>query len=170
MKTKFLFLLLAVVVLLILIYLRGGPERIHVNEIAPGFNLPKKGGAIALESYRGKAILINFWATWCPPCVSEMPSLVALHKAMEKKPFEILAISEDEEGWRAVDDFTRRLPLPFPVLLDPGGGVATEYGVYSLPESFLIDKNGIVVKHYRGPRDWLDGKITKEIQGYLDGN
>ncbi len=140
-----------------------GGEKIRIGEPAPSFTLPSKTAPVSLNQFRGKVVLLNFWATWCPPCLQEMPSLEKLNQKMKGKEFELLAVNVDEEGWLAIERFLRKIPVTFTIVIDPRGDVATEYGTQRLPESFLIDKNGVVVQKYLGPRDWTDEKIISEI-------
>lgn len=97
-----------------------------------------------------------------------MPSLEVLHLKMEGKNFEILAVSEDEGGWKAIDDFLERMPLFMTILWDSDSSAASAYGTHHLPESFLIDRNGIVVKKYLGPREWDSEETLSEIMIYVD--
>ncbi len=118
---------------------------------------------MTLDQFRGQAVLLNFWATWCPPCVTEMPSLDDLRKRVDGRSFQILAVSLDEEGWEAIDRFLEKMPVGLKILLDARGEVSNRYGVTLLPESYLIDPKGIVVKKYTGPQDWNDPRVVEEI-------
>jgi len=170
MKPKTLLILLLIAGTAYFLYMSESHEGLKVGSPAPGFSLPSKNGVVALDQFRGKVVLINFWATWCPPCVYEMPSLENLKKKMEGKDFQILAVSLDEEGWPVIDKFVAKTPMTMTILLDSRGDVPTEYGTSRLPESFLIDKNGAIVKKYVGPRDWTDPKIIAEITSYVEGS
>lgn len=164
MTSRTLLTLLLIAAIVALLYLRVQREAVElVGLSAPNFSLPSKGGMVRLEDYRGKVVLLNFWASWCPPCVAEMPSLDHLNQRMQGKDFQILAVSEDEEGWAPIDRFLKRLPLTITILLDPRGDAAALYGTNELPETYLIDKRGVVVKKYRGPRNWMDEEIVSEI-------
>lgn len=170
MTSRTLLTILLIAVIGYLLYLRVQRESVELVGVqAPSFSLPSRDGMDGLEKYRGKAVLLNFWATWCPPCVVEMPSLERLNQQMRGKDFQILAVSEDEGGWAPIDRFLKRLPLTMTILLDGRGDAAALYGTNSLPESFLIDKKGIIVKKYQGPRNWMDEKIVSEILGYVQG-
>lgn len=169
MKPKLLLVLLLITGIAYFLYFREGPERVRVGDPAPSLTLPARNGkAISLQDLRGRAVLINFWATWCPPCREEMPSLERLKTRFDGKNFELLAVSVDEEGGPAIDRFLKKVPVTMTILLDPQGETAARYGTYRLPESFLIDKNGILVKRYLGPRDWTDPEIVAEIEKYAN--
>ena len=168
MKPKLLFLLLLSAVVVYFLYLSKGEEKVRVGAKAPFFTLPTRIESISLDRYRGKVVLLNFWATWCPACRQEIPSLEALNLQMQGKDFQLLAVSLDEEGWPAVDRFLSVYPLTIMILLDVRGDVASLYGTYQLPESYLIDKNGTIVKKYVGPEEWTDPQILKEILKYVE--
>lgn len=170
MKPRTLLILLLIAGIAYFLYLSEGREGLKAGSPAPGFSLPSKNGVVALDQFRGKVVLINFWATWCPPCITEMPSLENLKKRMEGKAFQLLAVSVDEEGWGPIDRFVEKTPLTLSILLDVRGDVADLYGTSRLPESYLIDKKGVVVKKYVGPRDWTDPKIIAEITNYAEGS
>ncbi len=122
---------------------------------APGFRLSHLGGqgTLELDELRGRVVLLNFWATWCKPCEDEMPAMERLYGRLGQEDFELVAVSVDDDP-EAVEAFRRRLGLTFPVLLDPGARVARRYQTTGYPESFLIDRAGILVFKYVGPRDW----------------
>jgi peroxiredoxin len=121
----------------------------------PDFRLPSlTGEEVDLASHRGRVVLLNFWATWCPPCVAEMPSLERLHRALGPEGLTVLTISadEDEEDLR---EFVARYDLSLPVLLDPGGRTAAAaYRTTGYPETFLLDRQGRLIRHYVGPAEW----------------
>jgi len=116
--------------------------------LAPDFAAPDLAGhAVRLSALRGKVVVLNLWTTWCPPCREEMPSL-------RDRDFQLLAVSQDEDGSKTVEPFVRQLGITFPVLLDPERQVGERYGVWGYPETFIIDRNGYVVERVIGPRDW----------------
>jgi peroxiredoxin len=125
----------------------GGP--------APDFRLPSlQGGEVELRSVRGRPVVLNFWATWCPPCVVEMPSLERLHKTLGPEGLAVLAVSADEDEAR-LRRFVEENALTLPVLRDPGGRTAASaYRTTGYPETFVLDRNGIVQQHYVGPAEW----------------
>ncbi len=146
--------------------------------IVPDFELEDmEGNLISLAQHRGKVVMINFWATWCPPCIEEMPAMDALKTSLSDKPFEILAINmaEDREsvirflqranssGELSPDSVRPRLKFSFPLLLDPGGVVADQYAVKSLPATMLVDKNGKFIFAGVGAREWDSAEILHLI-------
>ncbi|MFN8628220.1 MAG: TlpA disulfide reductase family protein [Candidatus Binatia bacterium] len=122
---------------------------------APDFALRDlQGRTHRLAELRGKVVFLNVWATWCPPCRLEMPSMEQLHRRLQGTDFVMLAVSEDEDGAAVVQRFIDQLGLTFPVLLDPEGIVPGRYGVSGYPETFVIDRDGRVIQHTIGPEDW----------------
>jgi peroxiredoxin len=160
-KEAVLLLILLVLVAFVAVYFlsrekgRQEVKIIGVSDKAPEFSLPAVDGKpIGLSGYRGKVVMVHFWATWCPPCVEEMPTLDALYRAMKGKDLEVLAISADEDGAGAVTAFMRKNKLTLPVLFDPGGTVASSYGTFRLPETYIVDREGVVRYKEIGARDW----------------
>jgi len=159
--------LVTVAVGLYLIFLRNNQSPTEVQEIrpdfssrvgnpAPDFTLPALGGNPArLSNYRGKMVFLNFWATWCPPCRAEMPSMESLYQRLKGQDFEMLAVSIDTKGTDRVQSFVTTYGLTFPVLLDPNKKVYRLYGLTGVPETFIIGKNGEILLKIIGPRDWM---------------
>ncbi|GMT42959.1 MAG: hypothetical protein IEMM0002_1370 [bacterium] len=132
---------------------------------APDFKLKKLGGkVVTLADYKGKILFINIWATWCIPCVEEMPSMERLYGSLKDKDFEMLAISVDKGGEQVVKDFVEKYELTFPVLLDPYSKVAESYKTTGVPETFIINKEGIVIHHQIGPLQWDRPDVARTIQ------
>ncbi len=114
------------------------------SEAAPDFALQTiDGHTVKLSDYRGQVVLLNTWATWCPPCRAEMPDLEAYYRQHQGDGFVVLAVNS-REGSDTVAAFLEEHDFTFPVLLDPGGVVAKNYGIRSLPTSFFIDRDGTV--------------------------
>jgi len=122
---------------------------------APDFVLSTLDGRkVSLKDFRGKAVFLNFWATWCPPCVVEMPSMEALHKRFKGKGLVVLAVN-DAENVNKVGSFIKKRGYTFHVLLDSDGLVTDgSYRVVGLPTTYLIDSNGMVVGKAEGVRAW----------------
>lgn len=132
-----------------------GQPLVAVGRNAPDFALPKLNGEVVrLSDYRGKVVFLNIWATWCSPCREEMPSIEKLYQQMQGEDFEILAVSIDALGAASVAPFIAELKLTFPVLLDAQGAIQSLYNTTGVPETFIIDKNGILAAKIIGARDW----------------
>ena len=122
---------------------------------APNFNLPDlNGNMVSLTDFKGKVVLLNVWATWCLPCVEEMPSMEKLYQKLKDEGLVILSVSIDEKGAEVVRPFMKNHKLSFPALTDAEGKTKTLYQITGVPESFIIDKDGSIVEKIIGPRDW----------------
>jgi peroxiredoxin len=124
------------------------------------------GGMHRLADYRGKAVLVNFWATWCEPCRAEMPSIERLRRAMEGKPFTVLAVNVGESA-RVARDFADKLPIAFTVLLDRDGGVTRAWGARVLPASYLIGPDGVIRYSYFGDLNWSSDEVRGRIESLM---
>ena len=147
---------------------RPGPRTNVGSEMsvaAQDFELPTlSGDYVRLSNFRGKVVFLNIWATWCPPCREEMPSMESLYRKLKGRDFEMLAVSIDGEGGKAVRPFAAKYGLTFPVLLDPDNKTSKLYGLTGVPETFIIDKNGMVIKKVIGAQNWM----KKEWLDYFD--
>jgi cytochrome c biogenesis protein CcmG, thiol:disulfide interchange protein DsbE len=119
-----------------------------------------------LEDYRGKVVLLNFWATWCEPCLEEMPSIQALERRFAGRPFVILAVNHGESRPK-VAEFTRRLTLGLRVLLDPNMDAPRAWRVRVLPASFLVDASGRVRYSVVGEMDWAGAAAVETVRRLL---
>jgi len=141
--------------------------------IQPGLEMPNftfpdiNGREVSLSDHRGKVVLVNVWATWCPPCRQEMPSMQSLYEKFKGENFEILAVSIDSEGRAAVAPFMRKMNLTFPALLDPGETIRSLYGITGVPESFIIDKQGILVEKIIGPINWATPEVFSFVKDLI---
>ena len=135
------------------------------GELAADFNLLNADGRhVSLSGYRGKIVMVNFWATWCPTCQSELPSLQALwHDYRNRDDFELVTISVDQEGWRIVAPFLDRTKYDFPVLADADSRVSVAYGVRVLPTTFIIDRDGRIVWDVAGALDWSNQTLRAAL-------
>lgn len=165
-------LLAAAVLLFLLLVSKERPRAtkvIHEGDQAPEFRLSALDGKQAgLSDYRGKVVMVHFWATWCPPCVEELPTLERMYRSLSGKDFELLAVSVDEGGAGTVASFLQRNRLALPVLLNPGGSVAKSYGTFKFPETYLLDRSGIVRYKVIGPADWSLPANIKAIRDMID--
>jgi peroxiredoxin len=111
------------------------------------------GNTISLSNFRGKVVFLNFWATWCPACVIEMPSMQKLHRRFKDKNFVMVAINSQETNAQ-VKSFFDKYKLSFAALLDSSGEVGTWFDVNALPTTFVLDKEGRIIGRALGPRQW----------------
>jgi peroxiredoxin len=140
-------------------------DGLRTGSPVPGFQLAALGGGTTdLAAYRGHVVLVNFWATWCPPCVSEMPSLDRLSRILAPEGLVVLGLSvdADEEALRA---FVEHHRLGFTILRDPGAHTAAAFRITGYPQTFLIGRDGTLVKTFLGPAEW----DTPEAVGYFRG-
>ena len=130
------------------------------------FTLPDLNGKdVNLRDYRGKVVFLNFWATWCKPCQEEMPSMQNLYMGLKGQPFEILAVSVDTDGPETITNYVRKLGLTFPILHDQKVRIKELYKTTGVPETFIIDQNGVIAEKVWGPRDWT---IPSSYQTIID--
>ncbi|HEX9079191.1 MAG TPA: TlpA disulfide reductase family protein [Desulfuromonadaceae bacterium] len=122
------------------------------------------GTPLKLSDLKGKVVLLNFWATWCPPCRSEIPSMMKLNTAMAGKPFQMVAVSVDEGGQPAIESFFHASGFSLPAYTDPDNRAAKTYGITGVPETFIIDKQGVIVKKVVGPLEW----DSPEVGAFLE--
>lgn len=136
---------------------------------APDFSLNDLNGkSVKLSDFKGRVVLLNFWATWCDVCVEEMDGLNKAYREMKNKGFVVIAVSIDQSK-KSVSDFVKLKGLEFPVLLDPEKEVYFDkYAVFGLPTSFLIDKKGNIRERYIGEEDWQDRSFTEKVLKLLN--
>jgi len=127
---------------------------INANSGAPDFTLKNQHGEkISLSDYRGKVVILNFWATWCPPCKAEVPGFVEMYNEHKDDGLVILGVSLDRDGWRSVAPFIRNHEVSYPVVIG-NRDVAEAYGnIQSIPTTFVLDKQGKIQRKYVGLRD-----------------
>lgn len=134
-----------------------------VRPIRPGSKAPDfravnlaTGDTMSLRDYEGDVILLNLWATWCAPCEVEMPSMQRLHELLGPSGLKIVAVSVDDEDSESVARWVEQRELTFDILHDQSGVIATDYQATGWPESFIIDRNGVIVRKIWGPEEWDD--------------
>ncbi|MCB2184641.1 MAG: TlpA family protein disulfide reductase [Desulfobulbaceae bacterium] len=145
----------------------GEVLKAEVGKPAPNFTLTDiDGKQWQLSSLRGKVVFINFWATWCPPCQEEIPSMQALYEGMADAPFQMLSILNNDRP-----DYARMLAdkigFTFPILMDPESTAAAQYGLTGVPETFIIDTQGVLREKFIGPRPWNSREAWMMIGQYL---
>ena len=139
-----------------------GAKPSRIGKAAPDFTLPDGGKSIRLADYRGKVVMVNFWASWCGPCIQETPALVELHH--QRPDIAILGISIDEDPG-AYQRFLQRFHVDYTTVLDPDQKVARIYGTDGWPETYIIDRKGIVRRKVVGDPDWSNPEIRAYLQG-----
>jgi peroxiredoxin len=135
--------------------------------VAPDFSLRGEDGkTYRLSDYRGKVVVLNFWATWCPPCREEMPAMERAHHKVKGGKIAIIAVNvgEDED---AVFGFTGLYPMSFPLPLDTDGSVTKKYPVPGLPTTYIIDPNGTATHRAVGGRNWDDDALLNQLRAML---
>jgi len=157
----------------------GVPERARLGEFipvtppapAPAISFADlSGNPVSLSDFAGKIILVNLWATWCEPCVREMPSLERMQARLGDK-ITVVAISEDHGGSKAVEPFIGRLGLKsVKTYLDPKSAVERAFEVQGLPTSFLIDRKGRVLGRVEGAAEWDSPKLLETLESFLGGD
>jgi len=148
------------------IKLRPQLNPVEIGSSAPAFHATnlRTTRPASLDDYRGKVVLVNIWATWCPPCRAEMPSMEKLHKKLDGTDFRIAAVSVDGDPFHPEESqppagimaFANGLGLTFDILHDPSGAIRRSYDIFGVPESYLIDRNGLIVKRVIGAANWED--------------
>lgn len=159
----------AVIVIAVLLAILGQRQKFEPvleGKNAPDFALPDlKGKMVKLSDYKGKVVFVNFWATWCKPCEEEMPSMQRMYDILKKQNqnFELLAVSIDSKEPGVVETFAKKYEITFPVLHDKKGKVKELYKTTGVPETFIIDQNGVIAEKVWGPRNWSRQDSVKTI-------
>ena len=134
---------------------------IRDDQKVPEFSLKDLNGKrVGIKQFKGKIVLLNFWATWCAPCKEEMPSMEVLHRQFRDKNFALLTVSVDYGGVKSVQEFINKHQYTFPVLLDPKCEIFDLFKVKGIPTTFLVDKKGKMIGKAIGPRDWKSHEVV----------
>ncbi|GAB4346725.1 MAG: TlpA disulfide reductase family protein [Desulfobulbaceae bacterium] len=138
-----------------------------VGQPAPDFVLTDlQGKDWKLSDLRGNVVFVNFWATWCPPCIQEMPSMERLNAKMEGRPFKMLAVLYRDRPEMA-QSLINKTGYGFTVLIDADGSTAKQYGLTGVPETFIVDPNGILKEKFIGPYDWDSERAHQVIEQHM---
>ena len=140
-------------------------QPVFATEMAPLFHgtALNTGQQIRLEDYRGKVVLVDFWASWCPPCLTSLPAYNQMRRELGSSEFEIIAINVDEnteDGLSFLDEH----PVDYPVLADPLGKIGIPYGIRTLPRAFLLDREGRITATFKSYRAGDEEKIKQQIK------
>jgi peroxiredoxin len=142
---------------------------VNLGDRAPAFTLPQlPSGRLSLSQFKGQVVLLNFWATWCPPCVMEAPSLEQFATEMKSQGVTVIGVSVDENP-QALSKFVQYYHLSYPVARDPSYRLAHRYGTYKLPETYIIGRDGRVAEKIIGETNWTDPRMITFIKS-LTGN
>jgi peroxiredoxin len=141
-----------------------------INSLASVSNLnvfSRDGRKVNLSKLKGKVVLIHFWATWCPPCVEELPELNAFWAKFKSNPnLELYSVSVDD-SWETIDEFRKKTPFDLPLYRDPSAKTAHKFGTAKFPETYIANKNGRILYHLAEPIDWDSTQVVQNIQALL---
>jgi peroxiredoxin len=156
-----------VVLLIVAIYMPLHETLIQVGDRAPDFSIKADDGFTYTQSnFRGKLLILNFWATWCPPCREELPSLDALQRTLGSRGLVVLAVSVDKDE-KLYRDFLAANKVAVTTARDPAQDINREYGTVQFPESYIIDRNGKVVEKIISSTNWMDERMISHVQSML---
>jgi cytochrome c biogenesis protein CcmG, thiol:disulfide interchange protein DsbE len=147
------------VLLLALSACYSGTRPPHIGSNAPDFTVQDSQSKVTLSQFHGQVVVLNFWATWCPPCVEEMPSLVEMQRQLQAKGVTVLAVSIDQDE-SAYLQFVHDHAANLLTVRDPDQKTPRLYGTHGWPETYIIDRNGVIQRKFIGPVDWTDPEIT----------
>jgi cytochrome c biogenesis protein CcmG/thiol:disulfide interchange protein DsbE len=137
----------------------SGSRPPRIGSTAPEFTVQDSDRTVALNQFRGQVVVLNFWATWCPPCVEEMPSLVEMQRRMKAKGVTVVAVSIDVDR-NAYSQFIKDHGVNLLTVRDPGQKTPALYGSHGWPETYIIDRNGVMRRKFIGAVDWTEPEIT----------
>jgi cytochrome c biogenesis protein CcmG, thiol:disulfide interchange protein DsbE len=162
------FIILAVCLPLFVVACGKGPTVAEVGKPAPDFALIDRTGQVwTLSELRGQVVFVNFWATWCPPCREEMPSMQKLQALLPADRFKMLAILHKDDP-KLADIFAKRLGLTMPILHDQDTRVGIQYGLTGVPETFIVDKQGVIRQKFIGPAQWDSPQFVQMMMNYIN--
>jgi peroxiredoxin len=140
----------------------GGTRPTRIGNPAPNFVVQDSERKVALHDYKGKIVVLNFWATWCGPCVQEMPSLVELANRLKDKNVVVIGVSIDVDE-AAYKSFLQRHGITFLTVRDPDQKSSSLYGTTGWPETFIIDQSGVLRRKFVGPVNWTDPEVVQYL-------
>ncbi|MBI4378550.1 MAG: TlpA family protein disulfide reductase [Nitrospinae bacterium] len=142
-----------------------GIQELSSTTEAPDFTLMDiNNRKISLSELRGKIVLLHIWATWCKPCMEEMPSIQKVYEKFKDYDFAVLAVSIDREGIEIVRPYVDKYKLTFPILISESGKISNSYWTWGVPASYLIDKKGKIIGRALGQRNWTGDDATRLIE------
>jgi len=141
-----------------------------IGDRAPDFSVPAlPSGSLHLKDYSGQVVVLNFWATWCPPCVEETPSLVQFAEKMRDHRVIVLSVSVDGDQ-KALQDFVQQYHISYPVGRDPDRSLAARFGTWQFPESYILDRHGLLAEKVANAADWDDPRIQSFVLDLARGS
>jgi peroxiredoxin len=140
----------------------SGSRPLRIGRAAPDFVIQDADRKVTLSDFKGKVVVLNFWASWCPPCVAETPSLVKMQNQLKDKGVVVVAVSADEDE-NAYHKFITKYGMDFVTVRDPSTKVQRLYGTIQLPETYIIDRDGVLRRKFANAFDWS----TPEVTDYL---
>ncbi len=136
------------------------------GDSAPSFSVTTDTGRkISTSDFGGKILVVNFWATWCPPCIAELPSLNQMAAEVKGSGVVVLGISVDKDK-AAYDKFLKKVKLNFETSRDPAADISSEYGTFKYPETYVINSDGKVLEKFIADQPWTDPAIITRLKGY----
>ncbi len=142
-------------------------KTVNVGDRAPSFRVATTSGAtIGNSSFGGDLLLVNFWATWCAPCIQEMPSLEQFHKNYAQRGVVVLGVNVDRSE-QTYQQFLQRSGITFPNTFDPAADLSARFGTYKFPETYLINRDGRVLEKFIGPETWTSPEVIARIERHL---
>lgn len=143
------------------------PRIVEVGDTAPNFSVTTdQGKTITPENFGGKLLVLNFWATWCPPCIEETPSLNAFAQTFASQGVVVLGVSSDRNE-KLYHQFIKTYGIAFDTMRDPESDISASYGTFQLPETYIIDKSGKVVEKIISNQNWMDPDFLARIKKML---
>jgi cytochrome c biogenesis protein CcmG/thiol:disulfide interchange protein DsbE len=157
-------LLSGIIIAFLIIRHQYGPRMTALGSIAPDIEFTDiSKNKINLSDLKGSVVMINFWATWCAPCIDELPSIEGLFKQMSGTPkFKLITILFKDDEYRAIN-YMKENGYTFPLYLNPDGSAAKNFGITGVPETFIIDKNGVLRNKVIGPEEWNSPIIIEAL-------
>lgn len=157
---RWLLLRLRLSLLLLLPGCYSGSRPSRIGSIAPDFTVQDSDRKVTLRQFRGNVVVLNFWATWCPPCVEELPSMISMQGRMRERGVTVLAVSIDVDA-AMYHRFIKEHGVNLLTVRDPEQKSSSLYGTFGWPETYIIDRNGVIRRKLVGPVDWNSAEITE---------
>ncbi len=170
-RPRFLASTLALPALLALLLWTAPSLALDAGDRAPAFAAPalKGGGMVELSKYRGKVVYLDFWASWCAPCLKAIPAIEKMRGEFPADDFQIVAVNVDKKKKKALR-FLEKNPIGYPSAADPKGRLPGQFGLETMPTSYLIDRDGVIRYVHRGFKRGDDEKLRHEIRALLEGS